>query len=403
MIQNYIDVPSENPIQFIWKNLRYYLDTCYVADRIAEIHKIEPKHKKNADKQAEQLGYCIRQAEEYFKASEQVGLPTRPTLMYYGAVSLSKALVLLRLSGEYSFDQLRKANKHQHHGLELERGFKQYRKGDGAAAFLQSLTCKPFRHPTSHTPWGHFALFYESLTNTANRVKCEWISRVGRVILNMVRTTTYSFDLCSKRPLDSVIEGTFTVFGLLRSLPDLVHVFRQYGIRPLIAEGAIDVEVQDGTPGKGEAWKLTIEKRWYTITGLNEREIALFVSLFDRLNPLIKLQMTEGDTLGFSLERRSGELAGTNINIPDCTCDISGRQYFIMDPESYILEPAAMLVGLFCLGMVARYHADIWMQAIDEDVRIAELVDSFLNVCHRKFPNLILDQLSDTHHHVHLS
>jgi hypothetical protein len=61
------------------------------------------------------------------------------------------------------------------------------------------------------------------------------------------------------------------------------------------------------------------------------------------------------------------------------------------------------LVVLFCLGMIARYHADIWMHAVDNDVSISELVDSFLNVCSRRFPNLILDQLSDTHHHIHLT
>jgi len=57
-----------------------------------------------------------------------------------------------------------------------------------------------------------------------------------------------------------------------------------------------------------------------------------------------------------------------------------------------------MFVLMFCLGMLSRYHADIWMNVIDHHVQVAEITDTLLNVCYRKFPNLILDQLTFTHH-----
>jgi len=139
-ITGFKEITSENPIAQIWKLLRFFLDVPTVSDMIRKIHNIEKgKYDQDVKKQARQIGYCIRQAEEYFHASSQVGLPTRPLLLYYGASSLSWALILLRKSGEYSFDKLRKDRKHQHHGLELKG---QTRSDDGLEAFLNSLQCK---------------------------------------------------------------------------------------------------------------------------------------------------------------------------------------------------------------------------------------------------------------------
>jgi len=118
MITRLKDTTSEDPNEYVWKNLRYFQDAKRVAEQIADYHQAD-KGEPNLRKQATQLGYCIRQAEEYFRASSQVGLATRPTLLYYGAASLTKALVLLRLDGNHSFDALRKSKKHQHHGLDL--------------------------------------------------------------------------------------------------------------------------------------------------------------------------------------------------------------------------------------------------------------------------------------------
>src|SRR6266849_482304 len=107
MITNLKEIATESPVEEVWKNLRFFLHVDSVRDLISELHKDENPRKSDVDKQAKQLAYCIRQAEEYFRASSDVDLPTRPNLLYYGAVSLSRALVLLRKNGEHSFDALR--------------------------------------------------------------------------------------------------------------------------------------------------------------------------------------------------------------------------------------------------------------------------------------------------------
>ena len=77
---------------------------------------------------------------------------------------------------------------------------------------------------------------------------------------------------------------------------------------------------------------------------------------------------------------------------PDIVDDVFGRYFFIYNPGGYVPEIASMLALLFCLGMLSRYHPDIWIATIDANVRITELTNAFLSVVSRKFPNLILDQ-----------
>jgi hypothetical protein len=103
MISSVRNIASNNPGEEVWKYLRLFLNPERTAKRIREIHKIESgKHAKNIEKQVIQIAHCIRQAEEYFRASSDVGLATRPLLLYYGAVTLSRALILLKRTELFS-------------------------------------------------------------------------------------------------------------------------------------------------------------------------------------------------------------------------------------------------------------------------------------------------------------
>src|SRR5437667_11322657 len=94
------NVTSENPVLEIWKSLRLFLNSDRTVRELRRIHSIEAgQHETNLKKQATQIGYCIRQAEQYFTAAAQVGLATKPVLLYYGCVGLSQALVLLQRDG----------------------------------------------------------------------------------------------------------------------------------------------------------------------------------------------------------------------------------------------------------------------------------------------------------------
>ena len=75
--------------------------------------------------------------------------------------------------------------------------------------------------------------------------------------------------------------------------------------------------------------------------------------------------------------------------------DLAGNTNFVLNPDAYIIEPAAHYIILYCLSIYCRYHPDLWMKTI-ANTRTAELLESLLNIIYRRFPNMILDQLTRT-------
>ncbi|HEX74627.1 MAG TPA: hypothetical protein G4N93_05700 [Dehalococcoidia bacterium] len=402
MIKGFNDITSESPIEQIWKLLRFFRDTPSVSDKIRSIHGIQ-KGKFDADvkKQAQQIGYCIRQAEEYFHASSQVGLPTRPLLLYYGAVSLSQALVLLREHGTHSLDALRKEKKHNHHGLDLERRLMETARPDaGTENFLELIQCKC--HIKNGIPWGQFALFYQNLVPCAFGIEIE-IHDEGKSMFLHSDVPQNCADLL---PLNSIVSKYLNVLDLVKSLPDIYFTLQQLGIQPDLCRGSVKGTViryyKKDEQGNEQVEKTKADCNFF-IDGITTEQKEHLLTFYEERNPNITLQAD----LGLNIHLRLTEEATPPDQVheryfPDILDDINSRKFYILKPEFYTPEPAAYFVLLYCLGMLARYYPDTWMRAIDENVQIAELTDSLLNIIYRKFPNLILDQMTWVKHYVHL-
>jgi len=431
MIQGIKNLTSENPIGQIWKYLRFFLDIPSVLETIRRIHNI-PKGKFDSyvKKQARQIGYCIRQAEEYFQASSQVGLATRPTLLYYGAVSLSRAVVLLRQDGTHSFDALRKSNKHNHHGLDLIRGLAAVpRPADGLEVFFNSLQCnchtlkkplKPSGTPKAskenlsiettrnakccekNIPWGHFALFYRSLVPCAFQIPME--------IHDHGKDTFIKRDhpqVCANLlELDSLISNPFDGLSILKTLPDMYFALKEFGIQPDLCRGSLKLKVvryyKKDEQGNEQLEKKK-EQHHFFIDGISPDQKSHLLTFYKQHNPLISVEADLGANIHLRLTREYSPSDKTSSSYyPDIVDDINGHKFYILRPETYLPEPAAHLVLLYCLGMLSRYYPDIWMNVIDENIQITELTDSLLDIVYRKFPNLILDQMTWSKHYAHL-
>ncbi len=431
MIENYKNITSGNPIGQIWKYLRFFLDVTSVSKRIRRIHAIpDGKFDSNVKKQARQIGYCVRQAEEYFQASSQVGLATRPTLIYYGAVSLSRALILLRQDGSHSFDAFRKSHKHNHHGLDLDRGVAATaRPIDGPEAFFNSLQCKlhtkdeslqsegrpdgsaekPPVKTTKTTnpcekiiPWGNFPLFYSSLVPCASLIDEEVRDRRQSTFIKGAR----SYMCADLLPLASLIPKRFDALAILKTLPDMYFALKEFGIEPDLCRGSsklsILVDYKKDDQGEKQLEK-TKEEYHFFIDGVSPNQKEHFLTHYRKNNPSINLQADLGRNIYLRLiEEHSPTEKSSTHYLPDIVDDISGQKFYIVQPEQYLPEPAGDLVLLYCLGMLSRYYPDIWIKVIDENVQIAELTDSLLNIIYRKLPDLILDQMTWTKHYVHL-
>jgi hypothetical protein len=411
MISRVKNVEVDDPIDFLWKNLRYFLDVKWVTDQIVRAHRVPDKQKQNATKQATQLAYCIRQAEEYFRAASQVGLATRPLLLYYGAVSLTKALTLLRLDGRFSFDGLRKANQHQHHGLELLGTIKQIRPEDGVGTFFDSIRCKCYVHPagtpgSATIPWGHFPLFYEALVPSAYLCSVLELGSSARIEES---SRLYARPCSEKMPVAAISGRVFNPLGIMKVLPDLHDELLHYKICPELALGRIEVIVTVQTsplpeaPPAGPTHRSRRTERITHRIWAGEHVKARLKELFAAKNPAYQLTTQQGRELQCLLaDDTDNPTPGNTRWQPTITAAYNNDQlkYYVLAPDDYIDEAAGMLIVLFCLGMVSRYYADIWMNAIDNNVQTAAVTDSFLNLANRKFPNLILDQMTYTLHRV---
>lgn len=400
-MNTYRDIVTEDPIAQVWKLLRSFLDCDFVVARIKALQGVsEPKFSADVRKQAKQIGYCIRQAEEYFRAQSHVGLATRPLLLYYGVISLATAIVLLRQDGSHSLDFLRKVKKHQHHGLNLSRDSLQglTRSGLGTWGLFSAIRCTV--NLRDNRPWGLFGLFYESLTPC-----CVACSAETRDAGKSTYLSSHNLHLSTDPvPIDSLTGKTLDMLELMKALPDLYFSLASAGIRPALCRGSLK---QTGMRhyGKDASGQEKLEKvvettDWF-VDGVAPDAKQALISLLKDKNPNASLVADFGTNLHF---HQSIEVSPDlkPYYMPDVLDDVNGRLFYVVPPKETIPEPAAYFILCYCLGMLSRYFPDLWMRIMDERVEVAELTDSFLNIVARKFPNLILDQMTDIKHHVHL-
>lgn len=405
-IQGFRNISSENPIKEVWKLLRFFRDVEYASKYHCDFCNISEatykKHKSNINKQAIQIGYCIRQAEEYFQSSSQVGLATRPNLLYYGAVSLSQALILLKQDGTHSLDARRKQKKHNHHGLELVGSVTDLKSTPGVEDFFNSLGCTCFikQEKRNKVPWGHFPLFYESLVPSTTQIKSR-VYNIGEAASLEYSLPRPCADLL---PIESLANNQFNLLEILKTLPDIYFNLSQTGVPPELCQGSLYSNVKKYYKKDGKEQVEKYERKYnFALDGISKNQKNQLVSFYEQRNGIIKVEHDFGSNILLVLKKEffPGDEEDFGY-FPDIVEDINGQKFYILKPEDYLPEPASHLIILFCLGMLCRYYPDVWMKVIDENVQVAELTDSLLNIIYRKFPNLILDQMTGIQHYVHL-
>ena len=218
MISGVRNIVAHEPAREVWKYLRLFLSVDSTTEKLRQIHKVpEGQHQANLRKQAKQIGYCLKQAEEYFQASEGVDLATRPLLLYYGCVSLSQALVLLKKDGTFSLDASRRSGKHNHHGLDLKRGLAETAvKAEKVEDFFSTIRCICHRN-SQEEPVGHFPVVYGCLEPSAFVVQAQ-IYEQGR---NTYMERDWPCNCADLQPLERIAERSFNCWEILKCLPDL--------------------------------------------------------------------------------------------------------------------------------------------------------------------------------------
>jgi YaaC-like protein len=409
MINDVRDILTHDASRETWKYLRLFQSVERTVERLQQIHSVpQGKHESNLKKQARQVGYCLRQAEEYFTASETVELATRPLLLYYGCVNLSQALVLLKNDGAFSLDATRKSEKHRHHGLELNRALAEKAARAGTLdSFFSAVQCACHRNSQGELA-GHFPILYRCLEPSAFIVHSQ-VREVGRNTFMERNDPCACADL---QPLDTIATKPFSCWELLGDLPDLFNSLAETGVRSTVRPGMIkrtymsyyssvqsSQDTADAAPTRTPV--KIVDTHTFFVNRLSDQEKAAILEV-TRRNPLIRVQDQYPSNLCLVLEMVSKPEDNVRLGYyPDVVEDIHGQKYFILYPDRYLAEPASMFVLMYCFGMLSRYFPDVWMTVTDSRVEIAEVANTLLSVVQRKFPNLILDQLTGTRHHFH--
>ncbi|MFB2880617.1 YaaC family protein [Floridanema aerugineum] len=256
------------------------------------------------------------------------------------------------------------------------------------------------------TPWGNFPLFYESLIPGGYLIESKIYEGNQNSSFLKSYTCQPSPDI---QPISEITKKKFNGLELIKTLPDMYFILEKLGIETNLCRGNIEI-IQTRhykTDSTGQQYIDTIQE--IHNFGINAKSELRKSKLLNRYmtnskNPLM-LIVSETDTLAHTQLITQFDPKSEIQKIeyyPEIVDDINGINFFIVNPGSYLPEIIAQFILLFCFGMICRYAPDIWIRTIDENVIAAELIDSILRIVYRKFPNLILDQMTQSKHYIPL-
>lgn len=89
----YIDLEKQ-----IWRDIYTFIDIRILKENLKINAKTNSEKITNdfAEIKAKDIQYCVRQAKDYFQSSKSTSLVTKPTLIYYGLISLVASLIIYK-------------------------------------------------------------------------------------------------------------------------------------------------------------------------------------------------------------------------------------------------------------------------------------------------------------------
>jgi hypothetical protein len=394
LIKKFREFISENPYEEIWRQLYYFTDVDSVNTKIRKRFKLEDgKHENDSKKQAQQLSYSIIQAKNYFESARYVDVSVKPNLIYYGMSSLANTVILYNNDGKFSLDYLRDTKKEEHHGL--EKCF-DLRKDGSLQDILKSISCKIYKKPDSGEPYGHFKNFYKSIVPECVFFDINFYISEKSGNLKGKKVTLNA----DKKRIKDLVDCKLDLLTMLKFLSDMVQQLPDNEIATNLCYGSMIFESRIGQNQSEEA-NSYIQNNYqvgFNINRLSPDKKEYFKKLYLQ-NKSIKLESEYLYNLCFLYD---SSMKSEDKYFPDMVQDQFGAIYYIYDVKEYIQELANFYICFFCTGMLCRYYPDYWMHWIEKNVGFKHLMETLCSIAIRKFPNLILNQLTQCINYFHL-
>lgn len=336
-------VICEDPWQKMWDHFLYFETEPTVIRFLSKRYEqlsLDESHDELAKRNAHKMIYLSKQAREYFHSGISSSLLVRPLLLYYGMVNLAKMLIL-------SFDPYYPSHtKLLAHGITTRK----VKKED-----------------------------YHFLQDEVKLQKDGLLPHLMQLLTGQKRKDSYF------------------VKELIALIPELRSTFHTLYQENVLMPIYISDEFDTDTLRTSLFLPLTI----LTHKGLSLQDFVEYVNQYNTSQDYF--------TLGPVFERQNiFQLywhSAANVHVFDSPSgfsnplfirDLMGRYSFWLKPEERLMLPEVTihLLAMYVLGMLCRYDGDLWgkmhFSFYSQDLYI---IQEFIHISPRKYPNLILNLL----------
>lgn len=361
-----------------WASLQRFQNVNHTAKQITNLHAPPHSQRQNIIKQATQLRYCLVQAREYHRAGSAVTLATQPTLMYYAAMSLALAEILLKHTGAASLDRARE--QHRHHGLTFQ-DMRAKVGEDNLEAAASQLIARPMV-TSSGTKSGTFELWHQTarmapLVGTLNQR--------GLSGGSLSRAEVFGVSVDARLPL--LPNGGISLLDCLRAIPDMHDFLRVSRVAPRILRGRVTQDVQKDQAG----FKQTIVIH----PGVFANEFFANFYFGADCWPQVKFnEIPNGGILEISVSPIDLQgAAPLRYKFPDGVAR-SRNETLFWPCDQPLNEFGYLYVALFIAGNYARYYPDRWQRDVEEMTELATAIRELLRITNSRLPWLSLGELA---------
>ena len=325
---------TDSPNEEMWSQLRYLAKSANVARLLAGGIDSKRDHiwaSSEADRSAPEISACIRQADEYFQAARNVSLATKPLMLFYGAQSLAKSVILAN-------DSSRSLSDFTYHGLTTS--------ARAAKDELRESLAQYSRDPERWTLEEEYAV----VNSGVFPYLCEALGDRGPAHREVI---TYK--------------------DTIRLLPDMRDVFeRHYGEN----HESLSIYTMEDDDKSNALF-------------FNERDYDKIDAKFPEISPKGErkiLHTYHAGYTGLSLE---------DIPFGTLQYGTVAGRYLVRRHSTGISHSAsALFVSMFILSNVVRYKPSFWMKCVDDgNVGSLAIVEIMCKIFERRFPNDVLESI----------
>ena len=363
-------ITCENTYEESWRRLLEFANVELAIEAISAIHGPSTKSTlPNYRKQAEQARVSLLQAKEYFEAARVTSLYTQPNHLYYGAVALSTACMLIRGDGRKSLDVLRKDSKNSSHGLDFTFS-SDIKKSKVGLSLLDNSYVKIHSN-------GHFSNWYQTLQKNQKIAAVQKVSEK-----NGTRSSMNYVGQFQMSEFSEIMSLKKDLMFILKRLPDLYSDLGRYGVSVVAARG-------DHLSYRDE----TKKEEYSDFIFHSAQSSSDLLKVLDRF--------TCDDGVNFTFDINNLGLSGLvqtrkdkkwEFTFPDSRSTLDNKNIFYGEILS-TPEVVDLFLVSYALSMLSRYYPDIWVSFLESHCKGAKLVERIIRLLSLKMPNLMLSQM----------